>query len=356
MNEQRIIRIMSGEDQDLTSKAMRCLMRSIEPIYTFAVNHRNKRFDHGIRKAMPLGRPTISVGNITTGGTGKTPFVTMVAEFLLSQGYQPAILLRGYQSDEHGSDEARAYQTLLQDRVIVQTNPSRIAGAAQVLKTNPEVDVFLLDDGFQHRQAARDLDLVLIDATQPFGYDHVLPRGLLREPIENLKRSDAIVLTRCDQVNDSVIKQLQNRIQSLTGKNPIALTAHSWTHLLDTNNQYIDLKSISNQSIAAATGIGNPTAFHKTIKEHTKKVILFESFPDHYHFTNQDITRLLEEASKKNADAFLVTEKDYVKWQTILTDPHKTIMPILRPQLSIQCMEGKDQLFSFIKSTCKPND
>ncbi|QQE13659.1 tetraacyldisaccharide 4'-kinase [Planctomycetota bacterium] len=351
MDEKRILRIMSGSDKDLTAKGLRLLMQTAEPAYILATAARNTLFNTNIRKPQPLGRPAIAVGNITTGGTGKTPFVTMLAKYLLSQNHKPAILLRGYHSTEQGSDEARAYQTMFKDQVIVEPNPSRIDGAKNVLRNHPQTSVFLLDDAYQHRQAARDLNLVLIDATQPFGYNHVLPRGLLREPIKNLKRADAIILTRADQVENEQLQSIINTISEAAGTPPIAHTAHQWTHLLDINDNKIQLQDIKHKSVAAATGIGNPTAFSHTIKQHTAALLAFDTFPDHHHFTSDDITSLLNNTIKLGAQALLLTEKDYVKWQPLLTDNLKNIIPILRPQLSIRCITGEQDLFNLINQT-----
>ena len=341
---------MSGQDRDITAQASRILLRTAEPLYSCVTSMRNSFFDKGIKKSYSLGRPTISIGNITTGGTGKTPFVTKLAQHLINTSHHPAILMRGYHSTEHGSDEALAYQTILGNNVTIESNPSRIEGAKAALTKNPNIDIFLLDDGFQHRTAARDIDIVLIDATQPFGYDHVLPRGLLREPLANLKRADHIVITRASQVPHQNLKELKDKIQILSNKHVTAVTSHDWSHYLDQNNNTLPLDYLKNKSVIAATGIGNPQAFKQSLEAHSKNLLHFSTLPDHYHFTNDDITQFITSAESLNADAIIFTEKDWVKIAKIIPNIIKTSITFLRPQLDISFMEGENKLHEAINS------
>src|SRR4051812_23350103 len=199
-------RVMNGTERGVAAMSLRALTSAIEPIYRGVVNARNARFDRG-RSVQRVDRPVISVGNITTGGTGKTPVVRWLADALRARGIQPAILMRGYKSAPgQTSDEQELLRSQLPS-VVVHANPDRVAGAQEVLRDHPDVQAFILDDGFQHRRLHRDFDLVLIDATNPFGYDRLLPRGLLREPLAGLARAHAILITRADQ--SSNLPQLQ---------------------------------------------------------------------------------------------------------------------------------------------------
>ncbi|MCG8511455.1 MAG: tetraacyldisaccharide 4'-kinase, partial [Rhodospirillales bacterium] len=219
---------MSGEATGLLAAAARGGLALAEPVYRAVVSARNKRFDNGKRTIARLPRPVISVGNITTGGTGKTPMVIHLARLLHEAGHRPAVLLRGYKADpEHpqASDEAAELTAALDGIAYVEANPNRVESARRVLDNHPNADVFLLDDGFQHRQVHRDLDMVLIDAMCPFGHDHLLPRGLLREPMKNLARADAVVVTRADQVEPGKLKEIDQRIVAMHGKPPIAHAA-----------------------------------------------------------------------------------------------------------------------------------
>src|SRR4051812_36636358 len=191
--EQRALRAIRGE-RGVGCALVRGALGAMEPLYRAAVASRNRFYDFAGQTRLP--RPVISVGNITTGGTGKTPMVAWLATQLLEQGMHPAILLRGY-SRGGISDEQQMLQRQLPG-VPVQANADRVEGARMVLGEHPEVDVFLLDDGFQHRRVARDFDLVLINAREPFGLGRVLPRGLLRESLDGLKRAHGFVITRAD--------------------------------------------------------------------------------------------------------------------------------------------------------------
>ncbi len=340
---------MSGEDQDLPATSLRAITRLVEPIYHFATALRNKSFDLGCQKATSLGRPTISIGNITTGGTGKTPIVTALSKRLLDLGHKPAILLRGYNATEEGSDEAQAYVAALGNRIPVMPNPSRIAGAKQVLTEHPQTTVFLLDDGFQHRAAARNLDIVLIDATNPFGYEHILPRGLLREPLTSLSRANAIIITRADQVSTAQLESIDQRIISITGSASIAQAAHRWTHLLDQDNHPHNISSLTNKRIVAAVGIGNPDAFKQTLLEWHPNLITFHALPDHHHFTTDELAAYF--TNHNPIDALVVTEKDWVKIKPFLVDPRLQAKTILRPVLDVQFLKGEEQLMQLITKT-----
>lgn len=319
---QRILEIISGKDTSLKAQATRCLMSILTPGYALANGVRNKLFDVGIKKSHALGRPTLSVGNITTGGTGKTPMVGFIVQSLLDMGHRPTILLRGYKStDAHGSDEAAVYVKQFGNQVPVIANPSRVEGAQQALAQFPGATCFVLDDGFQHRKAKRDLDLVLIDATNPFGYDHLLPRGLMREPVSALKRADAVIITRSDQVPPEVLRQLDQTIERITGQKPIAHASHQWASLLDTQDQSHDLELLHDKPCYAAIAIGNPDAFGNTLRSHASDIQDVIVKPDHHAWLPEEIIELVQRAKADNA-MLVTTEKDYVKWpQLSISDP-----------------------------------
>ena len=173
--EQVVRRVISGEQRGLGARLLRGAMRLIEPIYTAVVASRNQGYTTGIITSKRAARPVVSVGNITTGGTGKTPVVRWLSHRLRENGMHPAVLLRGYKSKAGSrSDEEQLLDELLNASdasapVVVHAQPDRFAGSEAVLREHPDVDVFILDDGFQHRRLQRDFDLVLIDATNPFG-------------------------------------------------------------------------------------------------------------------------------------------------------------------------------------------
>lgn len=271
----------------------------VEPFYAAVTSLRNLAFTVGLLPTHEAPRATISVGNITTGGTGKTPVVQWLAHRLTVGGHRVCILLRGY----HGGDEQRMLQTSLGDDVRVEANSSRVAGAAAAIAADPDISCFVLDDGFQHRRISRDLDLVLIDASNPFGFDHVLPRGLLREPIRGLKRAEAFLITHCESASDAELERLRATLRRYRDV-PIFHAEHVTalpTHLVD-------------RPIFGFCGIGNPEAFRRQLGE---KLAGFAALPDHHLYTADDLRALNQQAKASGAAVLVTTEKDWVKVSAI---------------------------------------
>ncbi len=344
MNLSRMIPVFDGSDASLRAAALRGILRCAEPVYRCAVRRRNRAFDRGHRKPVHLGRPTISVGNITTGGTGKTPMVIDLARRL----ELPGILLRGY----HGVDETLELRQAVGDAAQVEANPDRAAGARTLLARAPQTRVLLLDDGFQHRQVQRDLDLVLIDASRPFGFDHLLPRGLLREPAENLKRADAVIVTRCDQLHPDVLCELDNRVIELTGKPPIAHVSHRWSALRCDGSPDMSLDDFRGMRVVGVCGIGNPEAFERTLKKLAGRVQAMAMFEDHHHYSRGQIMGIIDQARHDFADAVVTTEKDYVKWRPLLKGVQPAL-PVLRPVLTMSYRHGEDALEALVRKVVR---
>lgn len=369
MDHQKLFAIMNGKDRSAKAHLMRAGLSCAEPFYRLATGVRNKLFDWGIRKATKLPRPVISVGNITTGGTGKTPMVITLVRKLLAMGEKPAVLLRGYGStwtsdgsvDDNGnpmdggggaltiyeSDETKVYRSELPNTVAVEPHASRLEGARQVLRESQETSVFLLDDGFQHRKVKRELDVVLVDATQPFGFNRVLPRGLLRETMRNLQRADVVIITRCDQVVDDAIQTLNARIKTLTGQSPIAHARESWSSLRDKDNATYDLNRIAGQRVLGVCGIGNPKGFIHRLNQYSQ-VVETVTFKDHHIYDTNELERFHERAVKASCDAIVTTEKDWVKWHEAWQWLNASI-PVYRPILDIQFIDGEDTLDELIR-------
>jgi len=366
MTRHEAIRILSGENRSPLAAGLRGVLSLGEPLYRAAVVHRNRCFDTGTRSATPLGRPTLSVGNLTTGGTGKTPMVIDLVRRLQNQGHHPAVLLRGYKKGEDGSsDEAAELQHELPGLPVI-ANPSRIEGARQALNRadvvggrstsaienrkstidNP-ITCFVLDDGFQHRRAARDLDLVLIDATCPWGFDHLLPRGLLREPKAHLARADRVIITRADQVSPQALAAIDREVERLTGKPPIAHAAHRWVELRH-GDATLPVDHLMTRRVVAVSAIGNPEAFERTLAQHCRAVLAHHRFDDHHAYTAGELSRLLMQAKRAGADALVTTEKDDVKWTPLLAAGDKAV-PILRPRVGMGYVDGEARIEALLK-------
>ncbi len=206
--------LVSGQRRGLTAAALRGLLRVAETPYSLAVQYRNRRYDRGRAEIHNVGVPVISVGNLTLGGTGKTPVVKWLTRRLQDLGASVVLLSRGYgAATGEQNDEARELAQALPNVPHLQ-NRDRVSAARQAI-SQFHPDVFILDDGFQHRRMARDLDIVLLDALEPFGFEHVFPRGTLREPLAGLKRADIICLSRADAVSADERDAIRRRAAQL---------------------------------------------------------------------------------------------------------------------------------------------
>jgi tetraacyldisaccharide 4'-kinase len=339
--EERYIRIISGEQRGPCAVAMRGLLTLAELPYRAAMATRNRLYDGGVCHSFDLGRPTISVGNITAGGTGKTPVVKWLASHLATSGRHPAILLRGYRRTDAGlSDEARLLANALPG-VGVIANPDRIAGAQQALAQYPATDSFILDDGMQHRRARRNLELVLIHAGSPFGFGHVHPRGLLREPLSGLSRADAIILTHASEISAEAADRLQGTIGRYSNA-PIFHADHVNTHLIAADTAArMPMEVLEQTRFVAFAGIGRPDSLERTLSATGRTFAAFERFPDHHAYAASDLAHLSAICRQHRAELLVTTEKDWVKLHAL---PRPAALPpILRLELAIAFWENEEQ-------------
>ncbi|MFW6062423.1 MAG: tetraacyldisaccharide 4'-kinase, partial [Planctomycetota bacterium] len=211
MDQQSVIEIMSGQRSGAKARVTRGLLHAASMPYAVAMRARRRAYRAGLLGSVGVDVPVICVGNLTAGGTGKTPMVAWVIRELDAAGKTPAVLSRGYKAVDGQSDEAELLKAVC--RVPVVMDPDRVAGARRAIEGG--ADVLVMDDGFQHRRLRRDLDIVLIDATNPFGFDHVLPRGLLREPPSALRYAGAVVVTRSDMISAEQLDALLERLAAL---------------------------------------------------------------------------------------------------------------------------------------------
>lgn len=309
-------------------------------IYGKVTKFRNVLYEKEIFKSHSLGARTISVGNITVGGTGKTPFVRFVAEVLSEAGEKVCILSRGYGRENPKSrvlvsdgeniladvktagDEPFELANQLLGKAIVVADANRVA-AANWAREKFGITAFVLDDAFQHRQAKRDLNIVLLDATNPFGNRKTLPFGTLREPLENLRRADLIVITRANLVEN--MSDLKSQISKFTDC-PIFIAENKISDLTKSekfpakpqSTQSVDYQlPITNYRFLAFCALGNPNNFFDQLKSENFDLAATEKFPDHYFYTQKDITKLEAKAAQTNAEILLTTAKDAVKLKNL---------------------------------------
>ena len=340
-----------GAERTFSSVVLRGGLGLVEPLYRGAVAVRNAAFTLGLRRQKKLGRPTISVGNIIAGGSGKTPMVLELAGRLLAAGYQPAILLRGYKSGLIGSDEAKLLAKALRGEVQVEANRDRVRGAKRVLARQSGVDLFLLDDAFQHRQVCRDLDLVLLKADDPFGGDHLLPRGFLREPKCCLLRANAVIVTHSDRVTPMELENLDRQIKRLSGRRPIAHTVHRWAGLREGDgSNHGEVGVLAGQRVLGVCGIGSPGAFLATLRNQTARDLESMTFGDHHEYGMSDLQEVFRKAMGNQCTAVVTTEKDWVKWEKLLVGKDSPPIPVYRPVLEIGFLDGSAEVDGLIQS------
>jgi len=301
--------IISGRRKAVDAVLARLGLSIAGAAYSAAIRVRNSLYDKQILKTHSAGAAVISVGNITTGGTGKTPLVIWLVRYLAKQ-YRPAVLTRGYKSNQGISDEASLLARAC-SKIPVIVNPDRVTGAKEGIIQG--ANVLVMDDGFQHRRLARDLDIIAIDATCPFGYGRLLPAGLLREPLSSLKRADAVIITRADQVNRDRLDEIAQTLNAIKPSLVIATAVHKPLFLVDNHGAELQLTHVKNKKVFAFCGIGNPDAFLSTLKSLGATVAGSSVYDDHYHYSKADIEQLAASTKATNADLALTTEKDFSK-------------------------------------------
>ncbi len=333
-------------DQGPLPPGLALLARPLSWMYGMGVAMRNARFDAsaGVRR---LARPVISIGNVTAGGTGKTPLVAWTAEALVRRGHHPLIAMRGYKAKagERG-DEEREYALLVPDIPVV-ANPSRYDAVSTSLASDASLtDCVLLDDGFQHRQIARDLDVVLVDATRPSLDGPLLPSGWLREPARALRRADAVIVTRCEQVDEA----LEASIKRHSGRAPLAWTRHAW-RAIDIHEHGVTARTgvnwLRGKRLVAFCGIGNPGAVLSQLEQEGATVVRRVSAGDHAN-VDARVTRSLADAARA-ADAIFVTRKDWVKLQSHVA-AIADMPPVVVPDLVIEFVDGESAYLAALRA------
>lgn len=302
-------------------------------LYGAAMRARNALYRRGMLSSFGLGAPVISVGNITTGGTGKTPIVAWIAEALAREGLRVCILTRGYgrldeskrvlvsdgesvlSNAEEGGDEPFMLAEGLRGKAAVLSDRDRVSAARWALE-NLKSEVFVLDDGFQHLRARRELDVVTLDATNPFGGGSLLPHGRLREPRTSLRRADLIILTRTEQAQD--LGALQREVERCSGRKNVMMSRTRTGAVRPlANGGESRLSSPNAYRVAAFCGLGNPRAFFKHLERTGFDLTHTRAFADHHRYTQSDVGELEREAVGLGAEALLTTAKDAVKLRSL---------------------------------------
>ncbi len=371
--EQRLLKVISKEVRGKRAACLRGFLKSLSWLFGVLVQLRLLLFRHRILRASTLGCQVISVGNVTVGGTGKTPIVETFARSLQQKGRKVAILSRGYKSkktplwekilkkeerlprvvsdgerlllnSDLAGDEPYMLASNLPD-VVVLVDKDRVKSGKYAIKEFG-CDTLVLDDGFQYLKLQHRLDIVLVDYTNPFGYNRVLPRGLLREPMRNLKRAGFIFITKCPPEG---APELKEKLRGLNPHAEISECRHSTKYLenLYTREQ-VELRFLRGKKVAAVSGIAVPESFENALRSLGAEIVHSAQYADHHRYTQQEIIETINQAVEAGAEMVLTTEKDAVRFPLI----DRCDLPVLYLRVEIEMLSGSDAFNDWIDRIC----
>jgi len=318
--------------------------------FRVGIELRRAAYGHGLFKTYRLNGPVVSVGNLSVGGTGKTPLVMYIAEKLLERGWRPSILTRGYKRRiggmvalapeaervvdpcEVGDEPAWLAQALPKVPVIVGANRYR---AGRMAEDRFAVDVHLLDDGFQHWSLARDVDIVTLDVTEKLSEGALLPEGRLREPCSALARADVIVLTRTELADPAPHREAIARINPRANVFHSSLTLHSLVDVQNGSRRSLD--EVRGRRALAFCGIGNPHAFFADLRKWGIDVVREAVYRDHYAYGAGELRRLAARARDTHAEILVTTEKDLMNFPPVW----KPEMPVIACAVRLEIQEAQ---------------
>src|SRR3984893_906833 len=321
------------------SRPLRILLWPASKLYGVGGSIRTRLYAHGWLKQKRLKASVISVGNLSVGGTGKTPFVIWLAEKLLAEGQRVAILTRGYGGTAGSSDEVELMRSRLQNRVVFGVGKNRFA-EGQRIESHQAIDIVLLDDGFQHLQLARDLDIVLMDASRPMAQP-LLPAGPMREPLSALARAGIIIFTRTENTAgaEEAIQRLSNLPIFAASTRLISFRRIGGEGSLQT------VAELGGGPFFAFCGIGNPEAFERDLQRWGIMPAGHMFFADHHSYTLKDVQAIEKDAARVGAKSLVTTEKD--SWN--LKDVHFSAVPVFVSVIDLE-IAGEAEFLAAINS------
>jgi tetraacyldisaccharide 4'-kinase len=354
--------IISGERQGILPFLVKTDLLAIGGLCLGAVKLRRHLYSQGILQTKHLPCKVISIGNVVVGGSGKTPATIAIARLLKEHtDLKIAIASRGYRSkskgyavvsdgekillnpDEAGDEPYLIGQSLPDIPVVIGRD--RFESGLMAVK-NWGTQIVILDDGFQYLRLKRDVNIITMDSTKPFGFEHILPGGYLREPLSTLKNADIILLTRVDQCKN--LKAIRDRLDKIAPSVARFESIHAPCSLLrmDTR-QDVRLDDVKNQNILAVCGIANPLSFAETLRTLNPARSNLISFPDHHEYTPKDIQKIEQTASDTGADMIITTEKDAPKLNLI------NILPVLSLAIELRLVKpSAEKLIDIIRQKC----
>lgn len=282
--------------------------------YRLALSAREFAFEKGWIKTKRLPIAVVSVGNITWGGTGKTPFVKFLTHKLESMSKKVLILTRGY-----SHDEVREFEISCPEAVIGVGQDRYNAALKKLTRELP--DIAVLDDGFQHSQLYRDLNIVMINGVRPFGTGHLIPLGSLREPLHQLSRAQLFVITHADKISEKQKLDLASTLRSYAPNVGILEAAHVPERLFRARDgKEVETKFLAGKELISVSGIGFPESFNWTLESLGGKVKRSFEFSDHYSYNREELEEIRKQKHKGLAQEIVVTEKDYLRSPELLTE------------------------------------
>jgi tetraacyldisaccharide 4'-kinase len=338
IDEAAFLRLVRGESRGPLSTAARLGLGGAAGLYRLGVASRNLAFNRGWKVQHRAAVPVVSVGNLTLGGTGKTPMVEWIGRWYRARRVRVAILSRGYGDASGMNDEGRVLEENLPDVPHLQA-PDRVA-LARCAVEELESEILVLDDGFQHRRLARDLDVVLLDALDPFGLGRLFPRGLLREPVGSLRRAGVVVLSRADFVDEAARRSIRALAERRAGPLSWALARHAPLDLIDAEGRSSPLSEAQCRPVGAFCGIGNPEGFRRTLEGLGLNVKGFRAFPDHHPYSARDVADLADWVRGLGVELVLTTQKDSVKLRASSLGP----VPLRALRIGLEVMDGSETL------------
>ncbi len=342
---------------------LRSLLIPFYLLYGAVIWMRNFCYTSGIIKQKQLPCQVISVGNIVAGGTGKTPAVIAIAKLLQENSCKVGVLLRGYKGKSNSkitfvSDGEKLLCTRDEcgdeaDMIARHLTNIPVAVGKKRYRTGKAVierfacDMLILDDGFQHRQLSRDLDILTVDATQPYGTGKMLPIGTLREPKSSIQRADLILLTRTEIPNIDIAK-IKTELNRIAPNTPILESVHEPTSLYLLNQQGENLSLhvdyLKNKRILAVCGIGNPNAFVSTLRKYNPETVELFAFADHHGYTMSDLQKIEQKMKQHQSEIVVITQKDEQKIASLSPD-----LPIVVLGIELVITDGVEVLMEFVQ-------
>jgi tetraacyldisaccharide 4'-kinase len=373
--------VIFGRARGFHAAITRFLMLALSGVFRILVQLRLWRYRSGWKPQHHLGTRVIAIGNITVGGTGKTPVVELLARSLRERGRKVAILSRGYKSrrldhpqkwrnasnqpiptdrmpkvvstgtallldSKYAGDEPFMLARNL-DGVSVVVDKDRVKGGRFAVR-HLEADTLLLDDGMQYLDLAHSLDIVLVDAGAPFGTEALLPRGTLREPPKNLRRASYIMLTKCDGSSNAALIE---RIRRHNRTAEIIESTHGPIHIEDVfTRERRPLDFLSDKWVGAISAIAVPEAFEGALRKLGARVEITRRFSDHYRFSRRDADRFMQRCVERDMQLIMTTEKDAVRFPR----PTSIDVPVYFLRIEVEILKGRDVWDDLIRRICQP--